>query len=453
MIGSRRPRILMLGWEYPPLFAGGLGKASQGLARGLAACGAEVLFVLPRYPLSQDAPFLQVSGVDSWVPPSLDRKLPRRHRGTHLPGLNMFTVPARLYPYERPRGSVGRNSMPAATDSFLMENAGSSTAVRAPVFDPAAQLYSQDLGQQVARFAVRVARIARRVQADVVHANDWMSFPAAFAAAAAHGLPVFLHVHSTEYDRSGEAVNPAVAEIERKGCAQATHVFAVSRYTANVLEQRYALPREKITVVYNAPEASLNLPDGDSSGSRRAPWVVFLGRLTFQKGPDHFLRAAALVARCNREARFLICGSGDMSDGLRALAKSLGIAERVEFRGFLRPASVDRLLARSRMLVMSSVSEPFGLVALEALRNGTPVILSKQSGVREVLGHSLQVDFWDHEKLADQMLALLRLPELGEQLVESGSQQVAQLSWRESAQKILRTYTRVCGLPLPAAAA
>ena len=452
-MADRRPRILMLGWEYPPLFAGGLGKASQGLARGLVACGAEVLFVLPRYPLSQDAPFLRVSGVDSWVAPPARKKSHRLRRREHLPGLNLFAVPARLYPYRRPAEVTDTHSGRREVETLLAEDVAGGAVARTSVVDPVAQLYSQDLGQQVARFAERVARIARRVPADVVHANDWMSFPAAFAAAAPRRLPVFLHVHSTEYDRSGEAVNPAVAEIERKACARATHVFAVSRYTANVLMQRYAVPREKITVVYNAPEASLNLPNGDSQGTRRAPWVVFLGRLTFQKGPDHFLHAAARVAKLNREARFLVCGSGDMSDGLRALAKSLGIAERVEFRGFLRPASVDRLLAHSRMLVMSSVSEPFGLVALEALRNGTPVILSKQSGVREVLGHSLQVDFWDHEKLADQILALLRLPVLGEQLVESGSQQVAQLSWRESAQKILRTYTRVCGLPLPAAAA
>jgi glycosyltransferase involved in cell wall biosynthesis len=430
----------MLGWEYPPLFAGGLGKASQGLARGLAACGAEVLFVLPRYPRSQDAPFLEVSGVEEWFAHAKRRPV-RLYRKSRVPGLNLFAVPARLYPYQR--------LIRSSTETLSAEDSNSGGASK----DPVAQLYSHDLGQQVSRFAAGVARLARRAQADVVHANDWMSFPAAFAAAAPHRLPVFLHIHSTEYDRSGEAVNPAIANIERTACARATHVFAVSRYTANVLTRRYGVPPEKITVVYNAPEESLDWPDTGRSETGRAPWVVFLGRLTFQKGPDHFLRAAALVAQCNREARFLVCGSGDMSDGLRALAAALGIADRVEFRGFLRPAAVDRLLARSRMLVMSSVSEPFGLVALEALRNGTPVILSRQSGVREVLGHSLQVDFWDHEKLADQILALLRLPALGAQLVESGCEQLAQLSWEESAHKILQTYTRVCGLPLPAAAA
>ncbi|MGH8279338.1 MAG: glycosyltransferase [Gammaproteobacteria bacterium] len=451
MIVIRHPRILMLGWEYPPLFAGGLGKASQGLARGLAAAGAEVLFVLPRYPLSQDGPYLQVSGVDEWVAPRRELSAQSAPRVSRLPGLNLFAVPARLHPYQRPHGA---SPAYAAVDTLELDEAGTASPCRpGRVRDPAARLYSDDLGREVERFAEHVARIARRVCADVVHANDWMTFPAAFAAAAARRLPVFLHVHSTEYDRSGEAVNPDIEEIERSACACATHVFAVSRYTANVLIHRYGVPPGKITVVYNALDASVSLPDGDDLQARRAPWVVFLGRLTFQKGPDHFLRAAALVAKCNRDARFLVCGSGDMSDGLQALAVALGIRARTEFRGFLRPADVDRLLARSRMLVMSSVSEPFGLVALEALSNGTPVILSKQSGVREVLGHSLQVDFWDHEKLADQILALLRLPELRRQLVESGSEQLAQLSWEESAQTILRTYARAGGLPSPGVAA
>lgn len=447
MIGSRRPRILMLGWEYPPLFAGGLGKASQGLARGLAECGAQVRFVLPRYPLSQDASFLMVGGVGAWLALGRHRGASPRtlSRKKAVPGLKFLALPARLYPYQRPSG----RPVPAT------RTAGDA---RGPVYagdpgDPAVQLYSHDLGRQVARFAIRVARLARALEVDVVHANDWMSFPAAFAAAAPRRLPVFLHVHSTEYDRSGEAVNPYIAGIEREACTRATHVFAVSRYTANVLVSRYGVPRGKITVVYNAPETTLDLPDDFQGAAGRAPWVVFLGRLTFQKGPDHFLRAAARVAQFNREARFLVCGSGDMSDGLHALARTLGIARRVEFRGFLQPAAVDRLLARSRVMVMSSVSEPFGLVALEALRNGTPVILSKQSGVREVLGHSLQVDFWDHEKLADQILALLRLPVLGQQLVESGREQLAQLSWQASARRVLQTYARACGLPLPAAAA
>lgn len=433
---TARPRVLMLGWEYPPRYAGGLGKASQGLARGLAACGAEVAFVLPRYGRRRSTRNLRVAGVGDWLSRNTE---PRRPAGARLRGVRVFPVSARLTPYQRPPDAP----FTAARDAH-------------PAGDPASRLYGGDMRRAVAQFAERVARLGGALDIDLVHANDWMSFPAAFAAAAPRHLPVFLHVHSTEYDRSGEAVNPWIAGIERRGCARADHLFAVSRYTANVLATRYGVPRDKVTVVYNAPDADADddlaaLPDAP-----RAPWVVFLGRLTFQKGPDYFLRAAAQVARLDRTARFLVCGSGDMAGGLRTLAHALGIAARVEFRGFLRPAAVDRLLARSRVLVMSSVSEPFGLVALEALHNGTPVILSKQSGVREVLGHSLQVDFWDVDKLADQILALLRLPVLGSQLVELGREQLANLSWEASARRILDAYARVCRArrpPVPPGAA
>ncbi|HEX7324114.1 MAG TPA: glycosyltransferase family 4 protein [Rhodanobacteraceae bacterium] len=420
-MATSRPRVLMLGWEYPPLYAGGLGKASQGLARGLAACGADVAFVLPHYRLRRDAARLRVAGVRAWQ--RLLRAAPRQRLPRHA-HMDVFRIPAQLLPYQRPAAP-----------------AGSTFAEASPADDPVRQLYGRDMPREVARFAVGVARLASRLDVDVVHANDWMSFPAAFAAAGARHLPVFLHVHSTEYDRSGDAVNPWIEGIERRGFERANHIFAVSHYTAGVLVARYGVPRDRITVVYNAPDAA---DDGDfPSAGTRAPWVVFLGRLTFQKGPDYFLRAAARVARFNPAARFLVCGSGDMGPGLRALARSLGIEDRVEFRGFLQPAAVDHLLARSRMLVMPSVSEPFGLVALEALHNGTPVILSRQSGVREVLGHSLQVDFWDEEKLADQILALLRLPVLGRQLVESGREQLAGLSWEASARRILDAYVRV----------
>ena len=259
-------------------------------------------------------------------------------------------------------------------------------------------------------------------------------------------------MHSTEYDRSGDGANPGIVAIERMACERASHVFAVSDYTRGILVSRYGINPAKVSVVYNAPDADELPPATAPESGARQPWVVFLGRLTFQKGPDHFLRAAAEVAQLDPAARFLICGSGDMLDALKQQAQALGIAERVEFRGFLTPGAVDRLLAQSSLLVMPSVSEPFGLVALEALRAGTPVVLSRQSGVREVLGHSLQVDFWDHEKLADQILAVLRLPVLARQLVEEGRAQLARLSWDESAQRIAEAYRQAAGLELAARA-
>ncbi|GAB2571647.1 glycosyltransferase family 4 protein [Dyella jejuensis] len=419
MSGGRSLRVLMLGWEYPPRYVGGLGKASQGIACGLAACGIEVLFVLPGFGLSQHAANLQVTGVHEWL---------QRHTGA--PGDNATRATghpewvrssARLLPYRSIRSVELQPS----------DREGHDEAI-----------YGSQLGCEVERFAGEVGRMAAHACADLVHAHDWMTFPAAIAAADRHCIPLFLHVHSTEYDRSGNGANEAIAAIERHAFDCATHIFAVSDYTRSILIERYAVPAPKISVVYNAPDeaAIATIPLPLAAPGVRRPWVVFLGRLTFQKGPDHFLRAAAIVARHNAEARFLMCGSGDMLETLRALAHELGMADRVEFRGFLDPPAVDKLLGQSSLLVMSSVSEPFGLVALEALRAGTPVIVSRQSGVREVLGHSLQVDFWDHDKLADQMLAVLRLPPLGMQLVEEGRRQLEQLSWEDSAQRIIESY-------------
>ncbi|TAM21709.1 MAG: glycosyltransferase family 1 protein [Rhodanobacter sp.] len=430
MTRSDPVRVLMLGWEYPPRFVGGLGKASQGIACGLADLGAEVLFVLPRFESRSEGARLQVSGAREWLLEHGGN--PRVAEGTRWP--RWLGVAAQLQPYARPSAEPVRG-------------------VGAGTPGDAAALYGSDLGREVARFAERVAAVSDRAGVDLVHAHDWMTFPAAIAVADRHQLPLFLHVHSTEYDRSGDGANPGIVAIERMACERASHVFAVSDYTRGILVSRYGIDPAKVSVVYNAPDADELPPAAAFEPGVRQPWVVFLGRLTFQKGPDHFLCAAAEVAQLDPAARFLICGSGDMLDALKQQAQALGIAERVEFRGFLTPGAVDRLLAQSSLLVMPSVSEPFGLVALEALRAGTPVVLSRQSGVREVLGHSLQVDFWDHEKLADQILAVLRLPVLARQLVEEGRAQLARLSWDESAQRIVDAYASVAGLDVAGAAA
>lgn len=303
------------------------------------------------------------------------------------------------------------------------------------------EIYGKNLWSEIEKFCFTVRHLAEAHEVDVVHAHDWMTFPAAFEFQRATGTPVFLHVHATEYDRSGENLNNDVFRIEREGFRRATHIFAVSRYTAGIIERLYGVNKKKISVIYNAPEYDtkelLAKPD-----TPRNPDVVFLGRLTFQKGPDHFLHAAALVARVNPQARFVICGTGDMMDQLRAQAHHLGIEDQVHFAGFVDPAGVDNILSRSKVLVMPSVSEPFGLVALEAIRCGIPVILSKQSGVREVLRRALQVDFWDVDKLADQINASLNLPDLSRQLVAEGADQIQNLSWDKSASKVIQIYLK-----------
>ncbi len=475
----------MLGWEYPPRFAGGLGKACQGLSQALARAGVQVYFVLPTFPERVSETHLEVVGAREclleagWSPEQVALRPGVEGVSESDPhSLLRIPLPAQLFPYGRsPEGLMSQSlqdvmdRMSSGEPILGIEGGGSpgrSESFQLPQIKPFAQklkvslksqpsvasvakqseIYGKNLWSEIERFCITVRHLAEAHEVDLVHAHDWMTFPAAFEFQRVTGVPVFLHVHATEYDRSGENLNHEVFRIEREGFRKATHIFAVSRYTAGMIERLYGISKNKITVVYNAPEENAKLPLFSTEAERK-PQVIFLGRLTFQKGPDHFLRAAALVCEANRDAQFVFCGTGDLLDQLREQAHRLGIEDRVHFAGFMNPSEVDEILLRSRVLVMPSVSEPFGLVALEAIRCGIPVILSKQSGVREVLNRALQVDFWDHEKLADQILAALRLKGLSQQLVQEGLVQLGQLSWENSARQVIQDYRHLLGSTYP----
>ncbi len=470
MRAGRKIRVLMLGWEYPPRFAGGLGKACQGLSQALARLGVQVYFVLPSFPERVSENHLEVVGAREclieagWNPDDVSPQEvvfgPVQERGE--PTVHRIQSPAQLFPYGKPpEGSMSQSLKDVIDRMSLGESAlgvkltqikpfGQKLEIEKPErvqgspTRVASEIYGKNLWSEIERFCLTVRHLAEAHEVDLIHAHDWMTFPAAFEFQRVTGAPVFLHVHATEYDRSGENLNHEVFRIEREGFRKANHIFAVSRYTAGMIERLYGISKKKISVVYNAPEEGSKLPLLSPDVDRK-PQVVFLGRLTFQKGPDHFLKAAALVCDANRDAQFVFCGTGDLLDQLRLQAHRLGIEERVHFAGFMTPSEVDQVLLHSRVLVMPSVSEPFGLVALEAIRCGIPVILSKQSGVSEVLNRALLVDFWDHEKLADQILAALRLKGLSQQLVEEGMVQLSQLSWEASAQQVIQDYRRLLG--------
>lgn len=450
-------RVLMLGWEYPPRFAGGLGKACQGLSQAMAKQGAQLFFVLPTFPERISESRLEVVGArECLIEAGWDPEQETRSEESSS-GIYVMKSQAQLSPYgahpespmpERVYRMLHSPGSDPASETFKREKPGSPQPASAqkPMAPTSenAEIYGRNLWTEIERFAYSVRHLAETHEVDIVHAHDWMTFPAAFEFHRVTGVPVFLHVHATEYDRSGENLNNDVFRVEREGFRRATHIFAVSRYTAGIVERLYGVSKKKISVVYNAPEegASEILASPDAP---RKQQVVFLGRLTFQKGPDHFLKAAQLVSQTNPQARFILCGTGDMIDKLRDQAHRLGIESKVHFAGFVDPVGVDQILIASKVLVMPSVSEPFGLVALEAIRCGIPVILSKQSGVREVLSRALQVDFWDHERLADQISAALRLKSLAQQLVTEGWEQLSQLSWEKSGAQILETYKKHLG--------
>ena len=319
--------------------------------------------------------------------------------------------------------------------------------------------YADDLFAETERYARLALGIARQETFDVVHAHDWMTFEAAMAVSAASGKPMIVQIHSTELDRAGDHGDPRILEIEKKGMLAAANIIAVSQKTKAQLVDRYGIDPRKIEVVYNAadPEAATKLVTGRHRqtqtddvatplcgvGGKKQKTILFLGRLAKQKGPDLFLQAAKKVLSVEPDARFVVAGHGEMLDTLMDLAESLKISDRVTFTGFLNKKERERILNIASVYVMPSISEPFGISSLDALAHDVPVIISKQSGVAEVLHHVLKVDFWDTEDLANKILAVLHHPSLSATLREQGHDEVRQLSWDDAAGQIVTVYRQL----------
>jgi len=434
----------MLGWEFPPHISGGLGTACYGMTKGLDQIGVEVCFVLPTA-----IPVDAASHVQFRSPTNA----PLAGRMAGPPGfehLELHRVEAMLQPYGTPatfdrairKILQGRKEWEetARVEEGVERIAGlpplpSGSFARGP-----GAHYGGDLMTQVHRYARLAVALAVTEKFDVIHAHDWMTYPAGMAVKAATGKPLVVHVHSTEFDRSGIHVNQAIFDIERMGMHAADRVVCVSHLTRNIVLARYEVRGAKTEVVYNAVE----LPDAKLPEMppirHNEKLVLFLGRVTMQKGPEYFLRAAKMVVEKYQNVRFVMAGSGDMIAPCIEEAASLGIGRYVTFTGFLRGPDVARVFQMADLYVMPSVSEPFGISPLEALSHNVPVIISKQSGVSEVLTHVLKVDFWDINAMADKILAVLRHPPLQKTLRQHGQIELRKFSWVDSAQRLKEIY-------------
>lgn len=477
-------RILMLGWEFPPFIAGGLGTACYGLTRALDRLGHHVVFVLPRPVERSHASHIKllapaasaiqsarvspstppvVEGGESMNSPQFDPRTPWHHTHEELhttPGFEhvefkgvhaSFNSP---YPgfSNKPRAIVrtvvredGR-TYTVTVDEFGNETEDEATGFETtpgfsvtPVGGAGAAYHGDVIGDSE-RYARLVVALCRRERFDVIHAHDWMTFPAGQALARVTGKPLIVHVHSTEFDRAGEHVNQRVYDIERRGCHAAMRVVAVSNLTKSILLHRYGVPADHVDVVWNGIENEGVQPTAADSINPRDKIVLFLGRITMQKGPEYFIRAAQLVLEKIPEAKFIVAGSGDMAVRMIEEAAHLGIGHRVLFTGFLRGKDVDRVYRMANCYVMPSVSEPFGIAPLEAMRNDVPTIISKQSGVSEALTHVLKVDFWDIKEMANKIVAVLRHPPLGQTMREHGSFELRKLTWDGAAAKCVESY-------------
>ena len=309
--------------------------------------------------------------------------------------------------------------------------------------------YSDNLMDEVMRYAAAAQSIVNGAAFDVIHCHDWLSLPAGLAAKKISGKPLVFHIHATEYDRVGiPGADRRICEIEREGIRKADRIITVSEYTKRRVMESYDASAAKIRVVPNAVNIkNFQGPDVFSPLKQRgAKIVLFVGRLTFQKGPDYFLKAAKMVADLEPNVYFVVSGAGDMERWLISESARLGIADRVFFAGFLRGQELARAYKMADLYVMPSVSDPFGLTALEALASGTPVLVSRQTGASEMLSHCLKVDFWDVKLMAAKMLALLRYEALGDVLSQNGSHEVSKFDWEESARKCVRVYREVLAI-------
>jgi len=301
--------------------------------------------------------------------------------------------------------------------------------------------YGANLMEEVARYAVVAAQVARDLegQFDVIHAHDWLTYYAGIAAKRVSGKPLVVHMHATEFDRSGENINTQVYAIERAGMEAADRVIAVSNLTRSIVINRYGIPAGKVVTVHNAVRFAEHAGAAPERGVKDKI-VTFLGRITYQKGPDYFVEAAAKVLRRIPNVRFVMAGSGDMMNHVIRRVARLGIADRFHFTGFLRGEDVHKMFQLSDVYVMPSVSEPFGISPLEAMRSNVPVIISKQSGVAEVLDYAVKVDYWDVDALADAIFALIEYPALGKMFASKGLEEVTNLKWNDAAAKIKTVY-------------
>lgn len=422
-------RVLMFGWEFPPHIAGGLGTACYGIVKGLANNGVDTLFVMPSASGDEDETYTRILNASDVEVSDVVRN-PKEF----LERVQFLRVGTNMVPYMDP---VKFTEMSSKDQKSQIEDFKVNFKQKYKFSGK----YGTNLMEEISRYAMVGGEIAaqHKEEFDVIHAHDWLTYMAGIAAKRISGKPLVIHVHATEFDRTGENVNTQVFAIEQMGMREADKVITVSNLTRNIVINKYGINPDKVFTVHNAVDfADRKQMQVERSVDEKV--VTFLGRITFQKGPEYFIEAANKVLKRCSNVRFVMAGSGDLLNrSIRQVAK-LGISDKFHFTGFLRGADVQKMFAYSDVYVMPSVSEPFGISPLEAMITGVPTIISKQSGVAEVLKYSIKVDFWDVDALADAMYGLLQYPALAQMAADKGYDEVNALKWDHAAAKMKHIY-------------
>ena len=427
----------MFGWEFPPHIAGGLGTACYGMTRGLARNDVEVIFVMPRASGDEDERFVKVINASDIEA--------RYSTGSTVEGaddimrkISFVHIDSNMVPYISPEEWDTYREEYERTGRKIWEREGDSWTQRYTFSGK----YGANLMEEVARYAVVAAEVARQLegQFDVIHTHDWLTYFAGIAAKRVSGKPLVVHMHATSFDRSSsDNIDTRVYEIERAGMAAADRVIAVSNLTRNIIIEKYNIPAERVVTVHNAVRFVNSEMEAPERGVEDKI-VTFLGRITFQKGPDYFVEAAAKVLKRVPNVRFVMAGSGDMMNHVIRRVARLGIADRFHFTGFLKGDDVHKMFQLSDVYIMPSVSEPFGISPLEAMRANVPVIISKQSGVAEVLDYAVKVDYWDVDAMADAIYGFVKYPALAKMFSTKGLEEVTGLKWNNAAAKVKAVY-------------
>lgn len=434
-------KILMFTWEFPPLISGGLGMACYGMVKALLSQGIKIDLVLPTreqvyFPMREE------SDVDTLPTVFIDPVLQKEYSS-----LKFSTMTERLE-------YLGVTQHPESYYSLAEIKEYSGTVKREIWFSEHTTLEEKELWQEmttnligeedlmrkVQEYTLRAERFARTLDYDLIHVHDWLTYPSGMLAKKISGKPLVVHIHATEFDRAGGPGDERVHKIEYAGMTYADKVIAVSKYTAQMIMSRYRIDTGKIRIIHNA----FSLPSDSIMTQKRifkGPTVLFLGRITLQKGPDYYLEVADKVLSVHPEARFILAGTGDMSRHLLRRSAAMRLKNKFLFTGFLNRKQVERILRASDIYVLPSVSEPFGISPLEAMAFGITSIISKQSGVAEVVHHAFKIDYWDVDLWADTINHLIENPEKCRKIGLDGMHEVNRIQWDEAAEKIRHLYS------------
>ncbi len=469
-------KILMLGWEYPPMISGGLGTATEGLINGLIGIGHKVTLVLPHFPhhikipglkiVSPENPFILDEDFFSMAQKYSKEEVEPKNESLSIVNKtydefrnannqNLFNPTSSHYNYKLQDKELTSSEQKKLSDNlknyheYILNNKFYNlNPIELPEFAFSIENNITEKAYILGLLALDILQKDSNYQ--VIHANDWMSFTAVKMVKEKKQIPIVVQIHSTEIDRSGEIHNnQKILSIEKMGINLADIVIAVSEYTRNLLVEKFNVPYEKIKVVYNAnnTQHKYNIEDSNfrqkNINSEKTPVVTFVGRITFQKGPSYFVSAAEKVLKINPNVLFKVVGTGDLLPSMKQLTWELGIHTQFQFEGFLNSIEVQKALKNSDMFVMPSVSEPFGIVALEAIAQNIPIIISKQSGVSEVLNHAIKVDFWDVDLIADRILSILKYAPIRNEMISNSINDLSNRTWLQSAQSLISAYSEI----------